>query len=164
MNSKLYDAAKTLPDEELVADRKAFFGSIIGTLNHLVVADTIWLKRFATHPTHFAALEPIKAFPSPTRLDQLIFADLPSLAAHRAALDRIITEWARSVGEDDLDHVLRYASMKGVVSCRSYFGLLMHFFNHQTHHRGQITTLLSQAGVDVGATDLLMLVPDEIEI
>jgi uncharacterized damage-inducible protein DinB len=64
-----------------------------------------------------------------------------------------------SLNDLDLDHDLRYANMKEVACVRNFFALLAHFFNHQTHHRGQVTTLLSQAGVDVGVTDLLALIP-----
>lgn len=164
MNAKLYDAVKSLPAEELVADRKAFFRSILGTLNHLVVGDTIWLKRFATHPADYSALEPVKSFPNPASLDQILFNDIQNLSEYRKTLDRIIIEWAQSIQEIDLDHALRYANVKGIVSRRNFFSLVMHFFNHQTHHRGQITTLLFQAGVDVGATDLFTLIPNEEEV
>ena len=64
-------------------------------------------------------------------------------------------------GSHDLDHVLVYANTKGVAAQWNFFSLVMHFFNHQTHHRGQATTLLSQAGIDVGVTDLLMLIPND---
>lgn len=161
MNARLYEAAMSLPGEELVADRRAFFGSILGTLNHLAVGDTIWLKRFADHPAHFDALEVIRTLPSPAALDQQLHSDIQGLSVYRKLLDKAITQWAHSLVEADLDHVLSYANTKGVVSGRSFFGLVMHFFNHQTHHRGQATTLLSQAGVDVGLTDLLALIPAE---
>ena len=69
MNRKLYAAAGTLDAEALARDRGAFFGSILGTLNHLVVADTIWLKRFAAHPAHARALDALAEVPSPTALD-----------------------------------------------------------------------------------------------
>ena len=159
MNARLYEAAMGLSDEELAADRKAFFGSILGTLNHLAVGDTIWLQRFAGHPANFPALQPICALPAPTSLDQPLFADIAGLAQYRKMLDRAIIEWSRSIGEGDLDHVLSYTNTKGVAARRNFFSLLMHFFNHQTHHRGQATTLLSQAGADVGVTDLLALIP-----
>lgn len=161
MNAKLYEAASSLSDEELVADRKAFFGSILGTLNHLVVGDTLWLKRFATHPANYPVLEAVRNLPTPTSLDQLLFTDMPGLAVRRKLLDRVITEWAQSIAEQDLDHVLSYTNTKGVAASKDFFSLVMHFFNHQTHHRGQATTLLSQAGVDVGVTDLLVLIPNE---
>ena len=160
MNAKMYEAARSLPEEELSANRKAFFGSILGTLNHLVVGDTIWLKRFATHPANHASLEPIRRLPTPESLDQRLFTNMQNLADHRKWLDGVITEWARSIAESDLDHVLRYANMKGVAANKNFFSLVMHFFNHQTHHRGQVTTLLSQAGINVGVTDLLALIPN----
>jgi uncharacterized damage-inducible protein DinB len=161
MNAKLYAAAMGLPGEELSADRGAFFGSILGTLNHLVVWDTIWLKRFATHPAAHAALEVIRNLPTPARLDQPLFADSHGLEQRRKLLDQAISEWARLITEPDLDHTLHYSNSQGAVGERNFFSLVMHFFNHQTHHRGQVTTLLSQAGVDVGVTDLVALIPDE---
>ena len=160
MNAKLYAAVGRLSDAELSADRGAFFGSILGTLNHMAVADTIWLKRFATHPGGHLPLEPIRLLPAPASLDRLLFADLQSLLERRNCLDSAITAWARSLTEADLDHVLHYTSMKGVAADKNFFGLIMHFFNHQTHHRGQATTLLSQLGIDVGVTDLLELIPN----
>lgn len=164
MNAKLYEAAMTLSDEALTVNRKAFFGSIIGTLNHLVVGDTVWLKRFATHPANHSALEFVKELPMPISLDQLLFTDIRSLSAHRKELDKTINDWAHSISEEDLDYVMAYSNMKGIAANKNYFSLVMHFFNHQTHHRGQVTTLLSQADVDVGITDLLAIVPNESTI
>lgn len=161
MNAKIYEASRSLPHEELSVDRKAFFGSILGTLNHLVAGDTIWLKRFARHPANHLALEPIRQLPAPESLDQLLFSNIRELSAHRVSLDQIIVAWARSITDSDLDHTLNYTNMKGVPADRSFYGLVMHFFNHQTHHRGQVTTLLSQAGVDIGDTDLVVLIPSE---
>jgi uncharacterized damage-inducible protein DinB len=160
MNARVYAAAQHLSSDDLVADRGAFFGSILKTLNHLVIADTIWLKRFANHPAGHAALEPMRLVPVPDTADLLRFDDLQSLAAHRSRLDGLTIDWACSINEPDLDYVMNYTNSRGDVSDKNYFALVMHFFNHQTHHRGQITTLLSQSGVDVGVTDLLALVPN----
>jgi len=154
MNAKLYGAASSLSAQELAADRKAFFGSLTGTLNHILVADTIWLKRFAMHPSGHPALDPIRSLAAPASLDELLFTDID-------ALDGIIRQWAAALTEEDLSHVLRYTNMKGVTAQKRFASLVMHFFNHQTHHRGQASALLSQAGVDVGVTDLLALIPDE---
>jgi len=158
MNRKVYDAAAALTHAQLTLDRQAFFGSIFGTLNHLMLGDTVWLKRFAEHPANFAALAPLNGVATPGDLKQLAFASLAELAAHRAWLDQLIIEWAHSLHEPHLDQRLRYHNMRGVAAEKPFFGLLVHFFNHQTHHRGQVTTLLSQAGVDVGVTDLLALI------
>lgn len=159
MNSRLYDAALTLPVEEVMADKGAFFGSLYGTLNHILLGDTIWLKRFSTHPAAHASLDPVRAMPMPVSYDERE-GDFASLRDRRVALDKIIGEWAAELTEADLGHVMKYNNVKGMPFSRPFAGLVTHFFNHQTHHRGQATTLLSQAGVDMGTTDLLMIVPD----
>lgn len=158
MNVKLYEAAGKLSQHELQADRGAFFGSLLGTLNHIVVGDTIWLKRFATHPAAHAALDPIRQLPAPATLDQMLFTDFKLLACHRAQLDACVCAWAAALTSADLDHVLQYANSKGVVARKHFASLILHFFNHQTHHRGQASTLLQQAGIDIGVTDLLALI------
>ena len=137
MNTRLYDAAAKLSAAELAADRKAFFGSMLGTLNHLVVTDTMWLKRFANHPSAHASLDPIRQLPAPTALNQVLFTDFGPLRERRTMMDVAIKRWAAELTEADLRHVLHYANSKGVVSNRSFFALVMHLFNHQTHHRGQ---------------------------
>ncbi|MBC3948753.1 DinB family protein [Pseudomonas folii] len=159
MNDKLYFAAASLPTEALSADRNAFFGSILGTLNHLLVADTIWLKRFARHPAGFPALDGVCGLRDPQALNEQMFNNLAELTAQRRRMDQAIIDWAAELEEDDLDVVLHYTNTAGVPAARNFYGLLIHFFNHQTHHRGQATTLLTQAGADVGSTDLLGLIP-----
>src|SRR3546814_11856105 len=99
MNERLYAAAATLPAAELARDRGAFFGSIVGTLNHLVVADTIWLQRFAKLPAPHAALDAVRALPAPGRLDDMPFPEFDALAAHRRWLDAIRSE-ERRVGKE----------------------------------------------------------------
>jgi uncharacterized damage-inducible protein DinB len=160
MNRKLCEAAAKLTPGEVAADRGAFFKSLLGTLNHLFVADTIWLKRFAGAFAESAALQPVQDLAAPTSLDQVPCADLPQLVARRRELDAIIDAWCASLRNDDLDRVLSYVNMLGVVGKRPLYGILIHLFNHQTHHRGQATTLLSQAGIDVGVTDLVTLIPN----
>lgn len=164
MNDKLYAAAATLSDEQLFADRKAFFGSLFNTLNHLVVADTIWLKRFARHPAGWPSLAPVMLLPDPQGLATLICNRLDELAARRQMLDQLIIAWAADLSDADLDVTLHYVNTAGVQHHRNFYGLLTHFFNHQTHHRGQITTLFSQAGVDVGITDVLALIANESDL
>ncbi|MBL1269715.1 MAG: DinB family protein [Halomonas sp.] len=165
MNTKVYDAASRLTTAELNEERGAFFGSIFGTLNHVVVADTIWLKRFAAHPASSArTLAVIVDLPAPQRLDELMFDDLEGLKAHRRWLDTVIINWVGALTDDDLSTTLSYHNTKGVASKRRYSSLILHFFNHQAHHRGQASTLFSQAGVDIGVTDLLALIPEEVEI
>lgn len=164
MNDKLYAAAGTLAPEALLAERGAYFGSILGTLNHIVAGDTIWLRRFASHPARFPALQLVLDMPAPASLATMYSRDLGALALQRRVLDEVISDFVAQIGAADLDQDLQYANMKGVTSARRFGSLLLHFFNHQTHHRGQASTLLTQAGVDIGVTDLLMLIPEETGI
>jgi len=161
MNSKIYEAAGNLSATDLAKDRGAFLGSILGTLNHILVGDTIWLKRFATHPSCFNSLRAVADLQSPTSLDQIIFDDLRSLTERRMWLDLQIIDWIAGLSESDLNFVLSYHNTKGIPANKRYSSLVLHFFNHQTHHRGQVSTLLTQACVDLGVTDLLAQIPEE---
>jgi len=160
MNNKLYDCARQLSKENLRKDMGAFFGSVLGTLNHLVVADIIWMKRFADHPARFAALTGLQEIERPQTLDATIHTDLESLYTLRQTLDDMILALANEVSEEALNTHFAYRNMKGDEFNDRLMYPLQHFFNHQTHHRGQLTTLFAQLGVDVGVTDLLMTIRD----
>ncbi|MCG7200215.1 damage-inducible protein DinB [Marinobacter pelagius] len=164
MNSKVYEAAGQLSATDLAKDRGAFFGSILGTLNHILVGDTIWLKRFATHPSCLNSLREVTDLQNPTSLDQVLFDDIGSLSKQQIWLDRQVVNWITQLSEDDLDFTLSYRNTKGILANKRYSSLMLHFFNHQTHHRGQVSTLLSQAGVDIGVTDLLAQIPEAIHV
>jgi len=161
MNAKLYETAAQLPPDQLARDRAAFFGSVLGTLNHIMVGDIVWLKRLGTHPAAHRSLDPVRQLEQPGALDHILHRDLGSLSEARRNLDTIIVAWAAELAAADLDHVLEYRNMKGVPMRKLFGSLVLNLFSHQTHHRGQATTLLSQAGFDVGVTDLLALIPEE---
>jgi len=160
MNRKLYSAAAKLPSVEQLANRGAFFTSILGTLNHIIAGDTIWLMRFALHPSQFRALASLRGRPIPNDLTQSYADNLPGLEAHRTKLDSIILTLAEELRRSDLDQTLTYRNSRGLEFHRNFGQLLLHFFNHQTHHRGQASTLLTQVGIDIGVTDLLEIIPD----
>lgn len=160
MNDKLYAAAASLPPALLDAADGSFFGSISGTLHHLLVGDTIWLQRFAAHPAAFAALQPLLAEPAPPRLDSRVADDLPALRVRRQQLDAIITQWSAALTPAALSLPLSYRNMRGETHSKPFAALIVHFFNHQSHHRGQASTQLYRQGADIGVTDLLALLPD----
>ena len=148
MNERLYAICAELPDSTRKEDRGAAFRSIYGTLNHLLLTDRVWLGRFLQRP--FAV----------ESLDQELYADFDELRAERAATDAEIDNWAGSLTEEALGRPFRFVSISRPQERTMPLALVaMHFFNHQTHHRGQLTTLLWQSGVDTGVTDLLWL-PD----
>ncbi len=90
MNERMYAAAATLDAATLAADKGAFFGSILGTLNHVAVADTIWMHRFARHEASFASLRALSGFPQPSSLTQPIAPDFAGLRRYRHELDALI--------------------------------------------------------------------------
>ncbi|MBC8021832.1 MAG: damage-inducible protein DinB [Burkholderiales bacterium] len=150
MNGKLYELCAHLSDSQRKEDLGAFFKSIHGTLNHLLLADRIWMGRFENTPP-FAV----------TSLAQELHSDFSRLRNERVAMDARITQWAASLTMDALKAELRYTSMVNPGPRRMPMWLAVaHFFNHQTHHRGQLTALLSRRGIDPGVTDL-MAVPSE---
>lgn len=160
MNRQLYAAAAQLPPGAFTADRQAFFGSLAGTFNHLLAGDTIWLGRFAAFRPAYTALAGLHRLPQPHSLAHRFSDDLPTLTGQRQQLDALIEAWARQVTPADLAATFEYRSKKGDLY-RKNFGLVAtHFFNHQTHHRGQASTLLTQAGVDIGTTDLIAWAPE----
>lgn len=161
MNNRLYITAGKLDDAALAADQGVFFKSVLGTLNHIMVADLVWLKRFATHPATYSALDYVRSIDKPSSLDLMLYQDFSALDAQRKLLDQVIIDWCCQLTATDLAHKLVYNNMKGESFTKNYGSLIFHFFNHQTHHRGQITTLLSQNNLDVGVTDLLVLIPNE---
>ena len=146
MNERLYACCARLSDAERKEDVGAFFRSIHGTLNHLLLADRVWLGRFTGAP--FAV----------TSLDQELYASFDALCSERAATDAAIVDWVSALSDADFAHDLHYTTLVNPQTRRTPLWLAAtHFFNHQTHHRGQLTTLLMQRRIDPGVTDLLWL-------
>ena len=141
MNERMFDAAASLDAAALTVERGAFFGSILGTLNHIAVADTIWLHRFARHEPAFTTLGALSNFPQPSALTQPLAPDLTGLRVYRRQLDELIERWVAELTPEQLAGSISYSNMAGVPSSRNFGALLQHFFNHQTHHRGQASTL-----------------------
>ncbi len=160
MNQRLYAAALTLPDGEVRRDAGAFFGSLLGTLNHIAAGDTIWLHRFAGLPGDTVLGPGLQGCPCPESLRQPMASSLGALQAYRARLDDLIVCWAATLTPARLEAALGFRSLAGQARTMKAAHLVQHFFNHQTHHRGQASTLLFQAGVDVGVTDLIGVIPD----
>lgn len=152
MNEKLYAVAEMLSDAERKQDRGAFFGSIHRTLNHLLLADRVWLGRFTG-----ATLQEGELGPGGIRsLDQELYADFDDLRRERARTDDGIDAFVATLTPEKLAEDLRYLR-RGVVNQFPLWHAVAHLFNHQTHHRGQVTTLLMQAGHDPGVTDLVAM-------
>ncbi|PZA10898.1 damage-inducible protein DinB [Rhodopseudomonas palustris] len=143
-NARLYQAALALPDEAYRRSVGVFFGSLHGTLNHLLVADRIWLKRLTGEG------EP------PTRLDVILFDDLRELARARAAEDERIVRMIDGHDAAAFAEVVDYSNTSGKSFSQPRAAILSHFFNHQTHHRGQAHACLSiLTGAEPPSLDLM---------
>ena len=160
MNQRQYAAAENLTEAVLREDKGAFFKSILGTLNHILVGDIIWLKRFADHPSSSKALSYIDKLNKPTSLDVILFDKFGDLYSERQKIDEIIVTWAHQLSESDLNECISYTNMAGDAFSKPFLSLIHHLFLHQVHHRGQVTTLLSQLGVDFGETDLIEIIDE----
>lgn len=143
MNQKIYGICAEIPTAKRNEDLGAFFKSIHGTLNHILVGDRIWLGRFTQDP--FTA-----------KLDQILYSDFEQLRQERDRTDQQILTWAQHLSPEWLEAPFTYTTTTAPIRSvtRPAWLLSTHFFNHQTHHRGQLTTLLNQLGYDLGVTDL----------
>jgi uncharacterized damage-inducible protein DinB len=131
-NERLYAAAATLSDADYRANRGAFFKSVHGTLNHILVADRIWMKRFTG------------AGEQPPSLDAILYDDLVSLRTARQSQDTLITRYIDRLSDGEFAGPIRYKTIVNPQTIeQSLAPALDHFFNHQTHHRGQAHALVS---------------------
>jgi len=143
MNQRLYTCCAELSDVERKRDRGAFFQSIHGTLCHLVYGDRAWMGRFTEQP-----------FYAP-QAGQALYADFAELRRARELVDQQILLWSANLTADWLAASYEYVShLYQQTRILPNWLLVTHMFNHQTHHRGQLTTLLTQQGLDPGITDL----------
>ncbi len=146
-NERLYEATAKLDEIDYRADRGAFFGSLHGTLNHILVADRIWMHRFTG------------GGPVESRLDAILHDDLAGLTATRVDEDERIIAFVESLTEADLADIITYRTITSPREITQPLApALAHFFNHQTHHRGQAHCLVTQiAGNDAAPSlDLIM--------
>jgi uncharacterized damage-inducible protein DinB len=159
VNERIYDLAASLSEEERQRHLGAFFGSVQGTLNHLLLSDRIWLGRFATSTCYtFQSLQSAKLVFEYQSLGETLYADFTELRSGRNETDKVIEEWMHELQPEMLSTPMRYLNIaRKIEREHSLWFALTHFFNHQTHHRSQVTTLLQQLGRDYGVTDFLAM-------
>lgn len=145
-NARLYRMADALADGLYHKEVGAYFKSLHGTLNHLLVADRIWMRRLTGSGDH------------PSKLNALLFEDLPSLHAARVAEDNRITAFVQGLAEPAFEEMLDYPMLNGALQRQPRREILAHLFNHQTHHRGQAHAILTSLGVaEPDPLDLLIM-------
>ncbi|WAJ30453.1 DinB family protein [Antarcticirhabdus aurantiaca] len=144
-NARLYAAAAALPDESRRANRGLFFGSLTGTLNHLLATDRIWMKRFTGSGE------------APNRLDAIIHEEFGELSAARRAEDERIRAWIETLPEAAFPAPFTYRPITDPREITQPLApALFHLFNHQTHHRGQCHAALTGLGADAPSLDMIL--------
>jgi uncharacterized damage-inducible protein DinB len=149
-NARLYAMARGLPDAPYRKNVGAFFGSLHGTLNHLLVTDRIWMRRFTGMGDQ------------PKTLNVILFDDLPSVELARREEDQRIVKYVDVLTDNDFDKDLDYVTTNGIPQRFALGDLLAHLFNHQTHHRGQAHTILTVLGIaEPQPLDLLVMLREK---
>jgi uncharacterized damage-inducible protein DinB len=145
-NRRLFAAAAALPDDDYRRPAGAYFGSLHGTLNHLLVTDRNWMGRF--EGSHDAQL----------KLNAILFDRIEDLRAAREREDKRIIDHVAGLSAVELDAALEYATTSGKPQRQPRWEALVHFFNHQTHHRGQAHAILTGLGIaEPPSLDLLVM-------
>jgi len=141
-NERLYESCARISDDEYRRQRAGSFGSIHALLNHILLGDRIWMSRFSGGG---------KTTPP---LNTVLYDEFPALWAAREQDDLTIEEFFRNAGESFLTKNLSYTNSKGVHYEEAAVPAVLHMFNHQTHHRGQVHVMLSQCGVQPPSLDM----------
>ena len=160
MNSQLIGHCQTLTTETLEKNTQSFFPNIISYWNHILFGDLILMGRLASN--NIAKLSPLdfSEFPTPTSPQDIYHTNLLDIAMLRAQVDALIIRYCYNLTEEDCDRFITYTTTEGIAITKAVADVTQHIFNHQAHHRGQLTCLLSQAGVDYGCMDLPVIVAE----
>ncbi|MDF1720315.1 MAG: DinB family protein [Minwuia sp.] len=142
-NGLLYDAADQVPKDQQTEDVGAFFGSLSGTLNHIIIADRIWLRRLRGDG------------PEETQHDRIVSHDMAKLRAARRVEDDRVMDFVGTRQESDYAGTISYRTTSGEPFSQQLDAVLAHFFNHQTHHRGQAHDILTRLTGSAPSIDLL---------
>lgn len=152
-NNQLRDIVQQMSEADLKADRVAFFGSIFATLNHILWGDTLWMSRWCAD------------VPAPSKGSTEHTTFTPTIGAwegERFRLDGRIRIWAQTLSNLDLQGELEWTSgILGGPVVQPLGLCVTHMFNHQTHHRGQISQMLNEAGIAPPVSDLVFMPEDD---
>ena len=151
-NARLYEAVGKLSPEEFAAPRSGFFPSLLKTLNHILVGDTVWMGRLEDTGSSIKSL------------DQILHTEFGALQAARSAMDNRIVAYVEAVAPARLEEDLVYRTVAGDPMRTNVTQVLAHFFNHQTHHRGQAHAMLSSTTVAPPVMDLIYFLRDDPEV
>ena len=146
-NQKMDEVIKTLSKEEWDKNLGGFFKSVRGLCSHLYLCDFNWLKRFS-RLRDFGVFKEAFFAREPYSFKEVLFADMAEYLTSRSLLDEKIIAFIDEVNDKDLDSILKYSDSSGNLYEKNFGGLIIHSFNHDTHHRGMVSLCLEMLGRD----------------
>ena len=158
INKQLLDVCSKLPNSKLHQQTHSFFPNIISYWNHILFGDLILLNRVAKISTTSLSTSSLVAFPTPVAPTDIYSHELTEFAEIRSELDKLLIDYCNSLTEQEVSSILSYKTTEGDDVTKPLSDVMQHLFNHQTHHRGQLTCILSQLGQNYGCMDLPVVV------
>lgn len=160
INKQLMELCLVLPEDKLRQATHSFFPNIISYWNHILFGDLILMKRMAANSVTGLSLDMFETLPVPNSPNDVYCDSLADFALLRDRVDLIILQYCSQLSEQECGSILSYITTEGQQITKSVADVLQHLFNHQTHHRGQLTCVLSQLGIDYGCMDLPVIVSE----
>ncbi|GAA0820826.1 DinB family protein [Colwellia asteriadis] len=160
INNQLLTCCLTLSNAQLTANTNSFFPTIISYWNHLLFGDLILLGRLAKNNIANISIDDFSKFPTPKSPQDVYYNNLADIAQLREQLDRLIIQYCQQLTDEECRQSINYQTTEGQPMTKVVADVTQHIFNHQTHHRGQLTCILSQFNVDYGSMDLPVIVPE----
>ena len=163
INEQLINCCVTLSNEQLNQETHSFFPTIIAYWNHILFGDLILLSRLALNNIGSLSVRDFSQLPTPNSPQDIYCHDFNDLILLRRKVDMLINTYCAQLTEEECEQSITYTSTEGQVITKAVAEVTQHLFNHQTHHRGQLTCLLSQLGIDYGCMDLPVIVAEGCE-
>jgi uncharacterized damage-inducible protein DinB len=164
MNQQLIGVCEQLSPEQLNQETHSFFSTVMCHWNHILFGDLIMLRRLTDNGVVEVDTLILQKLPIAKSVTDQFVNNLENLKSLRAVLDEVYVNITQAFTADCCTHIVKYTTTEGGVIERTVGEFFQHLFNHQTHHRGQLTCVLSQFGLDFGCTDLPILVPEGTKI
>ena len=160
INNQLINCCQLLSNDDLSKDTLSFFPNIISYWNHILFGDLILLGRLAKNEISSLTSNDFNELPTPKSPRDIYHENFTNIVVLRNQVDVLISQYCRDLTDEECDQTITYQTTENQTITKKVADVTQHIFNHQTHHRGQLTCILSQLGVDYGCMDLPVIVPD----
>lgn len=160
INEQLIICCQSLPKEDLTKESHSFFPNIISYWNHIIFGDLIMLTRLAANEVASLSLADFTELPTPKSPHDIYHDNFSDVIELRNNVDVLINLYCRNLTDENCQQFISYQTTEGESITKKVADITQHMFNHQTHHRGQLTCILSQLGVDYGCMDLPVIVAE----